>query len=87
MIGEDRSTRRKTYFSATLSTTNSTWTDPGPNPGLRGKRPATVIRGRVRNIRIYLCKGSLWHSVIVMDWLCQQSILICVYKQEERWSG
>jgi hypothetical protein len=34
-------TRRKTCPSATLSTTNLTWTDPGSNPGLRGKRPAT----------------------------------------------
>jgi hypothetical protein len=34
-------TRRKTCLSATLSTTNLTWTDPGSNPGLRGERPAT----------------------------------------------
>jgi hypothetical protein len=34
-------TRRKTCPSATLSTTNLTWTDPGSNPGLRGERPAT----------------------------------------------
>jgi hypothetical protein len=27
--------------SATLSTTNPTWIDPGANPGLRGERPAT----------------------------------------------
>jgi hypothetical protein len=27
--------------SATLSTTNPKWTDPGSNPGLRGGRPAT----------------------------------------------
>jgi hypothetical protein len=27
--------------SATLSTTNPTWIDPGSNPGLRGERPAT----------------------------------------------
>jgi hypothetical protein len=27
--------------SATLSTTNPTWIDPGTNPGLRGERPAT----------------------------------------------
>jgi hypothetical protein len=26
--------------SATLSTTNPTWKDPGANPGLRGERPA-----------------------------------------------
>jgi hypothetical protein len=31
----------KTCPSATLSTTNSTWTHQGSNPGLRGQRPAT----------------------------------------------
>jgi hypothetical protein len=30
----NRRTPRKTYPSATLSTTNSTWIDPGANPGL-----------------------------------------------------
>jgi hypothetical protein len=39
--GENRSTRGKTCPSATLSTTNPTWTDPGSSPGLRGERPAT----------------------------------------------
>jgi hypothetical protein len=38
LTGEDRSTGIKTSPSATLSTTNSTWT----NPGLRGERPATT---------------------------------------------
>jgi hypothetical protein len=41
LTGENRSTRRKTCPSATLSTTNPTWTDPGSNPDLRGERPAT----------------------------------------------
>jgi hypothetical protein len=27
--------------SATFSTTNPTWMDPGANPSLRGERPAT----------------------------------------------
>jgi hypothetical protein len=31
----------KTCPSATLSTTNSTWVDPGLNPGRRGGKPAT----------------------------------------------
>jgi hypothetical protein len=39
--GGNRSTRRETCLSATLVTTNLTWTDPGSNPGLRGERPAT----------------------------------------------
>jgi hypothetical protein len=41
MTGENRSTRGKTRPSATLSTTNPTWTDPGSKKGLRGGRPAT----------------------------------------------
>jgi hypothetical protein len=40
LTGENRSTRRKTCPSATFSTTNPTWTDPGSNPGLGGGRPA-----------------------------------------------
>jgi hypothetical protein len=32
---------RKTCLSATLSTTNPTWTDLGTNPGRRGEKPAT----------------------------------------------
>jgi hypothetical protein len=38
---ENLSTRGKTCPSATLSTTNPTWTDAGSNPGLRGERPKT----------------------------------------------
>jgi hypothetical protein len=41
MTGENRSTRRKTCPSATLSTTNLAWTDQGSNPGILGERPAT----------------------------------------------
>jgi hypothetical protein len=41
LTGENRSTRRKTCPSATLSATNPIWADPGSNPGLRGERPAT----------------------------------------------
>jgi hypothetical protein len=41
LTGENRRTRRKICPSATLSTTNPTWIDPGANPGLRGERPAT----------------------------------------------
>jgi hypothetical protein len=40
LTGENRRTRGKTCPSATLSTTNPTWTDPGSNPGHRGGRPA-----------------------------------------------
>jgi hypothetical protein len=41
LTGENLSTRGKTCPSATLSTTNPTWTDPGSNTGLRGGRSAT----------------------------------------------
>jgi hypothetical protein len=41
LTGENRITRRKTCPSATLSTTIPTLIEPGANPGLRGKRPAT----------------------------------------------
>jgi hypothetical protein len=43
----------ETCPSATLSTTNPTWTDPGVNPGLQGERPAT---SRLTNgtARLYL---------------------------------
>jgi hypothetical protein len=41
LTGKNRSSGRKTCPSATLSTTNPTWTKPGSNPGLRGERPAT----------------------------------------------
>jgi hypothetical protein len=41
LTGENRSTWRKTCPSATFSTTNPTWTDPGLNLGLHGDRSAT----------------------------------------------
>jgi hypothetical protein len=40
LTGEKRSTRGKVCPTATLSTTNPTWTDPGSKPGLSGERPA-----------------------------------------------
>jgi hypothetical protein len=40
LTGENQSTRRKTWPSATLSTTNPTWTEPGSNPDLPGGMPA-----------------------------------------------
>jgi hypothetical protein len=41
LTGENQSTRGNTCPSATLFTTNPTWTDPVSNPGLRGDRPST----------------------------------------------
>jgi hypothetical protein len=37
----NRNQSEKTCASATLSTTNPTWPDPGSNPGRRGGKPAT----------------------------------------------
>jgi hypothetical protein len=37
LIGENRWTQRRTYPTATLATTNATWTDPG----FCGERPVT----------------------------------------------
>jgi hypothetical protein len=48
---ENRGTRGKTCPSATLSTTNLTWTNPGSNPGLRGGRPAV---NRLSHVTAYL---------------------------------
>jgi hypothetical protein len=48
LTGENRSTGGKPCPSATLSTTNPTWTDPCSNPGLRGERPATNRLSRAR---------------------------------------
>jgi hypothetical protein len=41
LTGENIIPRRTICRSTTLSNTNSTWTNLGANPGLRGERPAT----------------------------------------------
>jgi hypothetical protein len=45
----------KTCPSATLSTTNPTWTDLGLNPGLRGERAATnrLSHGRTKGRLVF----------------------------------
>jgi hypothetical protein len=53
LTGENRSTRGETCPSATLSTTNSTWTDPGLNPGLRGESPGT--NRLKRGTAVFIC--------------------------------
>ena len=54
----------KTCPSATLSTTNPTWTDPGSNPDLRGGRPATNLLNHdtayfIYLFQVYLATSSL----------------------------
>ena len=46
LAGENRNTRRKSGPNATLSTTNSTWSGPGLNPGLPGEMPAPKLLNR-----------------------------------------
>jgi hypothetical protein len=40
---KNRRTRRETRSSATLSTTNLTWAEPGTKPGLHVERPPTNL--------------------------------------------
>jgi hypothetical protein len=57
LTGENGIIRRKAYLSATLSTTNPTWTDLGANPGFHSKRPAT-IRDHTYYVTSNECKAS-----------------------------
>jgi hypothetical protein len=77
LTGENGRTRRITCPSATLSTTNPTWMDPGANPGLRDERPATNDLSRGTAPGVLTC-------YVVMDGLPPTHIfptlhIICVY--------
>jgi hypothetical protein len=72
LTGEDRRTQRKTCPSATLSSTNLTWTDRGAKPGLHSERPATN----------HLSHGSSG-SYLVTLLVNQGAVLIVVIKLEE----
>jgi hypothetical protein len=63
LTGENRSTRGETYPSATLCTTNPTWTDPGLNPGLRGERPATNTADELDIAVLFRVEGRGWQYV------------------------
>jgi hypothetical protein len=53
MTREDRRTWTETCPSATLPTTNLTWTDIESNPGLRGKKTAKMkLQSARRSIRL-----------------------------------
>jgi hypothetical protein len=67
LTGENRSTRGKTCPSATLSTTNPTWTDPESNPGLRGERPATnrLSHGTAHRVWLHVTGTQQLY------WLCE----------------
>jgi hypothetical protein len=66
----------KTCLSATLPTTNPTWTDLGSNPGLRGERPATnrlshcTAPGNGFNIPYQMIKSEhFWRDLLQSLWL------------------
>jgi hypothetical protein len=67
MKGENGSTRRKTYTSACLSTTNLTSTDVQFTSGLRGERPATnrQMHGTVAVFRALLSAASARKSEVL----------------------
>jgi hypothetical protein len=64
---ENRSTLRKTCSSATLSTTNPTWTYPGSNPGLRGERLATNRLSHGKIIWAYLLALGRYSDILITD--------------------
>jgi hypothetical protein len=67
--GVNQRTWRETCPSATISTTNSTSTDPNVKPGLRGERPATSHlsygTAQIGTLKIYFrsrCGNIRWSS-------------------------
>jgi hypothetical protein len=65
--GENRSTRGETCPSATFSTINLTWTDPGSNPGLRGGRQAAnrLSHGTACRHIARICNTYLFFKAII----------------------
>jgi hypothetical protein len=61
LTGGNWRSRRKAYPSATLFTTNPTWTDPSANAGLRSEKPVTSI------VRL-LSNGSVLLSTWLWRW-------------------
>jgi hypothetical protein len=60
LAGETEVLGGKTCPSATLSTTNPTWTAPGSNPGLRGEK-VTPLLSRLRAV------SHIFHSMVVQQ--------------------
>jgi hypothetical protein len=72
LTGENRTTRKKTCPSATLSTSNPTWIYPGANPGLRGERPAT--NNLIHGTACRSCYSKCYCQEI--DWLVTNSVVL-----------
>jgi hypothetical protein len=58
-------TRRRTCPSATFSTLNPTWTDPGMNSGLCGERPATNCLSH--GMALFVIVTRLWVGELGFD--------------------
>jgi hypothetical protein len=65
LTGGNLSTERKTCPSAT-STTNSTWTGLGSNPGLRGERPQTNRLGHGTALDRIVLRDLQWPASVVL---------------------
>jgi hypothetical protein len=59
----------ETCPSATWSTTNPKWTDPGSNPGLHGERPATnrLNHGTAKFYLYLLCLPPTINLIFVWE--------------------
>jgi hypothetical protein len=75
---------RRTCPSTTLNTTNPTWTEPGANPVLRGRRPATRLPSHGAAFEMHtqlLVRNSnrKYHSGVrrIVRWLQRVSLLQC----------
>jgi hypothetical protein len=74
LTGENRTTRRKTCPSATLSTTNPTRTDPGSNSDLRGERPTTNrLSHGTANFASYCMSTRVWSCPTKISALVHQT--------------
>jgi hypothetical protein len=81
--GKPKYSGKKTCPSATLSSTNPTWTDPGLNLGLRGERPATKRLNHGTAMRSYLTHASFIssHSIKVIFMLLHVLATYCSHLQ------
>jgi hypothetical protein len=73
LIGENRRTRRKTCPSATLSTTNATWTALDAKSGLSGEKPALAMARRIRLIYDALLRPEVIQCRITCDEMNNES--------------
>jgi hypothetical protein len=79
--GENQSTRGKTCPSATLSTTNPIWTDPGLTPGIRGERPVTNRLSRGTAMTVFNVIRHLLPISFFVDTLYYPSVTIYGFRE------